>query len=283
MQRTVAGIASALLTLVVLACAAIAEDAAVSEQDATFHPQLVWHSVTIDNLSGKPIEDIALKGTNLAPDASAAVKISYLHGEGLVDMEANELPEAGQMGSEILSYVLWAVNGKGETVEIGELQRDGKRSWLLAPTKLREFGLLVTAEPYSQVARPSALVVLDSSRPASGKTTDVEAKKLDIQLLAGAYRPAGYKFEPIALDASSGAMAEELEMRNARRIALLAQADKYAPTALTRAEELYGYYQSVAKGGAKARKQAQDIAKVAASEFDTARALSLEKQAKIKQ
>jgi hypothetical protein len=305
MQRIVQ-IASVLLTTILLTTAALAEDATGvhSQNAAVFHPQLVWRSVTIKNFSGKSIEHISMKGTELAPEASAQVKVTYAHGgAGLIDVEANGLPDSTHFGQEILTYLVWAVDDKGEAIEIGELQRDGNRAWMLAPTYLQAFALLVTAEPYSQVARPSDQVVLDEGNPASGKApttspqpgspasesvarTGVEerslgnTKRLNIQLLADAYRPADYKFAPIA--GFSGASADELGSRNARRIALLAKADKYAPTAFKRAEELFAYYQSLAQGGSKTKKQAREVARVAASEFDTARALSLKKQFKVK-
>ena len=105
------------------------------------------------------------------------------------------------IGSEFLTYVLWAISPEGRQVNIGEvLVGDNHRSKLDVTTDLQAFALIVTAEPYYAVRRPSNLVVLENAIRSDtvGGTEDVNAKYELID--RGGYTPTGYKFDPLILN-----------------------------------------------------------------------------------
>jgi outer membrane protein OmpA-like peptidoglycan-associated protein len=112
-------------------------------------------------------------------------------------------------------------------MNIGEvLVGDNRRSKLDVTTDLQAFALIVTAEPYYAVRRPSNLVVLENSIRSDtvGATEAVDAK---FELIdRGGYIPTGYKFDPVILNAKLP--LEFFEARNAVRVAQSAGAERYA-------------------------------------------------------
>jgi outer membrane protein OmpA-like peptidoglycan-associated protein len=130
---------------------------------------------------------------------------------------------------EYLTYVLWAISPEGRPVNIGEvLVGDNHRSKLNVTTDLQAFAMIVTAEPYYAVRRPSNLVVLENAIRSDtvGASEAVDAKYELID--RGGYIPTGYKFDPVVLNAKLP--LEFFEARNALRIAQSAGAEKYAAT-----------------------------------------------------
>ena len=81
-------------------------------------------------------------------------------------------------GAEYLTYVLWAITPEGRTSNLGEVLLNGTKSKLNVTTELQVFGLVVTAEPYFAVTRPSDLIVMENVvRPdTSGKVEEIDAE-----------------------------------------------------------------------------------------------------------
>ena len=100
-------------------------------------------------------------------------------------------------------------------------------------TDLQSFALIVTAEPYYAVRRPSNVVVLENSvrRDTEGATEIVDAKYEFID--RGGYIPTGYKFDPVVMNAKLP--LEFFEARNALRIAQSAGAETYAASSYQKA------------------------------------------------
>ena len=127
--------------------------------------------------------------------------------------------------------MLWAISPEGRPVNIGEvLVGDNHRSKLDVTTDLQAFALIVTAEPYYAVRRPSNVVVLENAiRPDTvGATEAVDAKYELID--RGGYIPTGYHFDPVVLNARLP--LEFFEARNAVRIAKSAGAETFAIPAM---------------------------------------------------
>jgi hypothetical protein len=103
---------------------------------------------------------------------------------------------------------------------------DNHRSKLYVTTDLQSFAMIVTAEPYYAVRRPSNLVVLENVvRPDTRGSTESVTAKYEL-IDRGGYLPTGYKFDPVVLNA--GLPLEFFEARNAIRIAPSAGAEQYA-------------------------------------------------------
>ncbi|MGA7412495.1 MAG: hypothetical protein WBW33_18600 [Bryobacteraceae bacterium] len=89
-------------------------------------------------------------------------KVESKQGYIEIEVEFRNLPEAIQFGDEYLTYVLWAITPEGRTSNLGEILRNGTSAKLDVTTELQAFGLIVTAEPYFAVSRPSNVVVMEN-------------------------------------------------------------------------------------------------------------------------
>jgi outer membrane protein OmpA-like peptidoglycan-associated protein len=177
---------------------------------------------------------INFQGTELMPGAAGEAKVESKRGALAIEVEFSGLDKPTSFGGEYLTYVLWAISPEGRPVNIGEVLVGGNhRSKLDVTTDLQAFALIVTAEPYYAVRRPSNVVVLENAiRPDTvGATEAVDAKYELID--RGGYIPTGYKFDPVVLNAKLP--LEFFEARNAVRIAQSAGAERYAAASYQKA------------------------------------------------
>jgi len=177
---------------------------------------------------------INFRGTDLMPAATGEAKVESKRGALEIEVEFSGLDRPTSFGNEYLTYVLWAISPEGRPVNIGEvLVGENHRSKLDVTTDLQAFALIVTAEPYYAVRRPSNVVVLENEiRPDTvGATEAVDAK---FELIdRGGYIPTGYKFDPVILNAKLP--LEFFEARNAVRIAQSSGAERYAASSYEKA------------------------------------------------
>lgn len=192
-----------------------------------------------------------------------------------VDVQFTGVGSPTKFGNEFLTYILWGSVPKGRTLKIGELTFKGDRGRVVATTVLRTFAMMVTAEPYAAVTHPSSIVILKATPPAN---STMQLAPAQVELLDGAYAPPGYKYEP--LDTSSGYPSEVVQAMNARRIAQVAGAEKYAPEKFRGAEGFYQLMTSVAISEKKISKQTLGVAKSTAQGFEDARELAVSAQRK---
>jgi hypothetical protein len=122
---------------------------------------------------------IDFKGTVLLPAAHGEATVESKKGRIEVDSKFERLEAQQRFGREYLTYVLWAVSPEGRAVNLGEVVpgRSDKAD-LHVTTDLQVFGLIVSAEPYFSVSRPSDVVVLENEiRPDTiGRVEQVAAK-----------------------------------------------------------------------------------------------------------
>jgi outer membrane protein OmpA-like peptidoglycan-associated protein len=148
-------------------------------------------------------------------------------------------------------------------------------------TDLQAFALIVTAEPYYAVRRPSNLVVLENAIRSDtvGATESVDAKYELID--RGGYIPTGYKFDPVILNAKLP--LEFFEARNALRIAQSAGAERYAATSYEKAVNQMNEADALATGKHENKKSlvalsrevvqtAEDAREIAVKHIDEERA-----------
>jgi outer membrane protein OmpA-like peptidoglycan-associated protein len=169
---------------------------------------------------------LGFKGTELMPAAHAQARVQSKKGYIAIEVEFHELENPTTFGNEYLTYILWAITPEGRSVNLGEILVSGKSSKLDVTTDLQAFALIVTAEPYYAVRRPSNVVVLENviREDTVGTTQAVNAK---YELLErGGYIPTGYKFDPVVMNAKLP--LEFFEARNALRIAQSEGAERYA-------------------------------------------------------
>jgi outer membrane protein OmpA-like peptidoglycan-associated protein len=189
-------------------------------------------AVTYKHRSGAT--KVNFQGTDLMPSAAGEAKVESKRGAMKIEAEFSGLDRPTAFGTEYLTYVLWAISPEGRPVNIGEvLVGDNHRSKLDVTTDLQAFALIVTAEPYYAVRRPSNVVVLENAVRSDtvGATERVNAKYELID--RGGYIPTGYTLDPVILDAKLP--LEFFEARNAVRIAKSAGAERYANTSYEKA------------------------------------------------
>jgi outer membrane protein OmpA-like peptidoglycan-associated protein len=177
---------------------------------------------------------INFQGTDLMPAAAGEAKVESKRGALEIEVEFSGLDRPTSFGTEYLTYVLWAISPEGRPVNIGEvLLGENHRSKLDVTTDLQSFAMIVTAEPYYAVRRPSNVVVLENSirTDTAGATEVVDAKYELID--RGGYIPTGYKFDPVVMNAKLP--LEFFEARNALRIAQSAGAETYAASSYQKA------------------------------------------------
>jgi len=190
-------------------------------------------AVTYKHRSGST--HINFLGTDLMPAAAGEARVESKRGALEVEAEFSGLDRPTSFGNEYLTYVLWAISPEGRPVNIGEvLVGDNRRSKLDVTTDLQAFALIVTAEPYYAVRRPSNVVVLENAiRPdTEGATTESVDAKYEL-IDRGGYIPTGYHFDPVVINAKLP--LEFFEARNAVRIAKSAGAETFATTSFQNA------------------------------------------------
>ena len=155
---------------------------------------------------------IDFRGTELLPNARGEAKVESKQGYIEIEVEFDNLQPATKQGSEYLTYVLWAITPEGRTANLGEILLNGTKSKLDVTTELQAFGLVVTAEPYYAVTRPSDLIVMENVvRPdTKGKIEEIDAKYELLQ--RGQYQRLA---NPLALKIDQRLPLELYEARNA--------------------------------------------------------------------
>jgi outer membrane protein OmpA-like peptidoglycan-associated protein len=180
---------------------------------------------------------VAFRGTSLMPDARGTADVQSKQGAIHVDAEMKNLQPASRFGPEYLTYVLWAISPEGRPVNLGEVVLDGSgKSKLNVTSDLQSFGLIVTAEPYFAVTRPSDVVVMENfvTNETNGTIEEVDAKYELLQRGQYTANVAPSELQPIVMEPKTP--LEVYEAQNAVRIAKWAGADQYASDTLQKAE-----------------------------------------------
>ncbi len=217
---------------------------------------------------------IDFQGTDLMPGAAGEAKVESKRGALEIEVEFSGLDSPTSFGNEYLTYVLWAISPEGRPVNIGEvLVGDNHRSKLDVTTDLQAFALIVTAEPYYAVRRPSNVVVLENAIRSDtvGATEVVDAKYELID--RGGYIPTGYKFDPVVLNAKLP--LEFFEARNALRIAQSAGAERYAATSYEKAVRQMNEADALATGKHENKKSLVSLSREVVQTAEDAREISV--------
>jgi len=220
--------------------------------------------------------EVDLKGTVLAPLAEGEAKVKHEDGGLQVTLKVKHLPAASGFGGEYLTYVLWGISPEGRPTNLGELVVEKGKAKVKAMEPMQSFGLIVTAEPYFAVTRPSDAVIMENvmGKETKGQVEVIEAK---YELLKrGQYALNMENAEPIRMDGKTP--FEVYQARNAVKIARGAGANAFAPEAYLKAES-YLKLAETDEGGKKGRvlnareavQRAEDARAIAAQRQDEER------------
>jgi outer membrane protein OmpA-like peptidoglycan-associated protein len=181
---------------------------------------------------------IAFAGTALLPGAKGEAEISGEKGYMRIDARFDKLQPPARFGREYLTYVLWAVTPEGRAKNLGEVQYDDDDARVKVTTDFQSFGLIVTAEPYFAVTRPSDVVVMENivRKDTKGNVEPIEAHYQALRRGAYLMNRDANDLEVKALE--PGAPLDLAEARNAIELARLAGADRYATEPFAKATNL---------------------------------------------
>lgn len=215
-------------------CISLGISAAQSQQGSPVSSLISKSTKAIGYQVGGGSTKIDLKGTNLMPQAFGEATVEAQKGITNIKIAITGLGQPLKLGTEFLTYVLWAVSPDGRTSNIGELlvDRNGQGK-LQSTTQLQTFSLIVTAEPYFAVRQPSELVVLENEvrKETKGKIFEVTDYKL---MKRSQYEKMGNPLA-LALDLKNVPL-EMYEARNAVEIAKTRRVEQYAAEIFAKAE-----------------------------------------------
>jgi outer membrane protein OmpA-like peptidoglycan-associated protein len=181
---------------------------------------------------------VDFKGTDLLPEASGKAKVNSKAGRLQINADFSHLPPATKFGAQYLTYVLWAITPEGRPVNLGEVvPKDGKAG-IEVTTDLQAFGLILTAEPYFAVTRPSNMEVAENVvlQKTEGLELPIDAK---FDMLEGGQYTIDVPADQLpATTSDPNTQLDLLEARNAVAIAKAAGAEQYAADSLSKAQSL---------------------------------------------
>jgi outer membrane protein OmpA-like peptidoglycan-associated protein len=182
---------------------------------------------------------VDFRGTELMPEVSGHAKVDGKAGRLAISVELTHLQQASSLGGQYLTYVLWAITPEGRSVNLGEiLPSGGGKDKIDVTTDLQAFGMIVTAEPYYAVIRPSNKVIAENviRQETKGFEEPIDAK---FDVLEGSQYTIDVPADQLpATQANGNVTLDLLEARNAVAIAKAAGAQQYAPDSLTKAEDM---------------------------------------------
>jgi outer membrane protein OmpA-like peptidoglycan-associated protein len=218
---------------------------------------------------------VVFTGTNLASQATGEAKVQAKKGVTDIEISVTNMPQPSTIGTEFLTYVLWAISPDGRTSNLGEIIPDKNgEGKLKATTQLQTFAMIVTAEPYFAVRLPSEEVVLENDTKKSTKGKIYPDN--DYQLMVrGQYAKIG---NPLALTPDLKTTPLEVyEARNAVDIAKSQRADNYAPDIFAKADSSLKSLEILVSSKAD-KKKIVTTARQTVQFAEDARALSAERQ-----
>jgi outer membrane protein OmpA-like peptidoglycan-associated protein len=219
---------------------------------------------------------IDFRGTSLLPEARGEATVEDKQGAIGIQVHMEGLWPTTKFGPEYLTYVMWAITPEGGATNVGELLLDRGKTKLYVTTELQSFGLIVTAEPYFAVTRPSDFVVMESfvRKDMAGTVEEADAKYDLLPRGQYAWNANPAQVEPPRR--SSRIPWDLYEARNAVRIARWAGAERYSPETFRKAvqdlENAEGYL--TGKAGTK---PIGTVAREAVQMAEDARAIAVRK------
>jgi outer membrane protein OmpA-like peptidoglycan-associated protein len=120
------------------------------------------HSVSFPERQSVGLQLVAHPG---APQAYVNAEVEYRKGQANIQLRFESMKPAILFGGDVTCYVVWAVSRDGTADNLGELLTRKMSGRLQFKTGRKDFGLMVTAEPYYLVRQPSQLVVFHSIAP----------------------------------------------------------------------------------------------------------------------
>jgi outer membrane protein OmpA-like peptidoglycan-associated protein len=231
------------LALVAVTCLGAAST--VSGEITLYAPQFpTGNSVSLD-----------MTASAQAPRAQVQAKVTFnKEGQAEIEVQFKDMKPAVLFGGDITAYVVWAVSKDGRAVNLGELPTPETKGSVRYRTGLKSFALLITAEPYYLVRKPSEMVMFYNANAASKR---IPSDDFSFSRLVPA---ADHQLDSIVNVAwDSDQPLELIQAEKAYEIAGRIDADQYAPDLYFQATTTLEQAKTLAGAGRK-RKTSADYA-----------------------
>jgi outer membrane protein OmpA-like peptidoglycan-associated protein len=173
-----------------------------------------------------------------------------------IEVSYKKMRAAVLFAGDITSYVLWAVTRDGKYENLGELTVRDESGSVTFSTGLKEFAMLITAEPYAMVDDPSDLLVFFSKPPEDTKSTRVTPFQF-----SGFVPAAKYGVESIAnINYTGSTPLDLMQAQKAYELAERANAVEYAPEPMQEAKLTLAQATSLAAASGR-RKEMVDFSR----------------------
>lgn len=163
------------------------------------------------------------------PGAVLTAKVKFEDRQSWIEVTYEKMKPAVLFGGDVTSYVLWTVGRDGSYENLGELwiQQDKDKETLKFSTGLRGFALLLTAEPYYQVKKPSDLVMTYNA-----PSTDPRAPSTGFEFADFSEAPKTGFDDLSAVKYDSSNLLDLAQAQKARELATRLGASELAPVLL---------------------------------------------------
>lgn len=109
--------------------------------------------------------DLSFAARPGAPNATISGSVEYREGQARIDLRFRSMKPAILFSGDVTCYVIWAVSMDGHVDNLGEFVVSERNHETEFSTAKKDFALMITAEPYYLVTRPSELVVFFNEPP----------------------------------------------------------------------------------------------------------------------
>ncbi len=168
-------------------------------------------------------------------------KVEYREGQAGIEIRFDGMKPAVLFGGDVTCYVVWAVSRDGSYENLGELWMPESKGKAEFSTGRKSFAILVTAESYALVDRPSELVVM-SNLAAESKKAPTDAFEF-----SGLGEAPEHKLDSIADIAWDSTRALDLmQAEKAYELARRSGAETYASKMLHKAQIALGQAKTLA-------------------------------------
>jgi outer membrane protein OmpA-like peptidoglycan-associated protein len=232
-------------------------------------------AVSYRTLSGST--EIGFAGTTLMPNAVGKARVTSLRSATRIQAEFKGLESPNSFGPEYLTYVLWAITTDGRPINVAEIVPQNGQAKIDVTVNFQAFGLIVTAEPYFAVTRPSDVVVLQNfvTNKTKGKVEEVNAKYELLKRGQYVANVSSAELHPFVMNSKTPLALYEAE--NAVNIARWSGAEEHATDTFEKADHLLTQAQDyqARKAG---RKPVIMTAREAVQTAEDARAIALRQE-----
>ncbi len=107
---------------------------------------------------------VNLTGTPMAPRVKGQVEVEYKKNDARIKVRVENLDQPQSYGPYYTTFIVWAITPEGQADNLFELPY-GYSAEIQSRTSAQTFGVIISAEPHSEVKMPSQKIVAETTLP----------------------------------------------------------------------------------------------------------------------